>query len=483
MFAETLRAYRPSLGRVQSSSLPDLRAAPTDRGQSWAGNAPIVACFGDRCLRGQLRRVVRGLNTEPVFTLAFVLADVAAAMPDLVEVLRVYTSGTAEDPVLSSLVFTGYVESLGWAGAEATLAASPMVGLKTQRMGGLSVFGITPGELFWTFARIGGFSVDQIKIGEAWPPPSEDFFVVAPIDGVELKFAEHVGDVTFTPDEGLRRQWQAGAGPQQVTGTEYLEEFRGANLAAVTTVRAHMVLEAERIGFSRIEAAASRLALVSRHSIPVGLSGKPRSFGRDRLQEQVRPRRVVGVLAKTSQRQWIRGLDTSQDKVVVALDALSGMADALKGPLDAASSEAIKAWRRAVQASEPASAVVALAEAVEFYAAGVVVEPLFAGDEITLAQESLRDMATWTVEQRGRLDEVLSRVNDAPFFVRLLAVVRSDGLTMTKGERRLLRTMRDHRNDLLHGRERRDPSPDELSAAIGLVGRLLIHRVARRGAA
>src|SRR5688572_12484528 len=183
---------------MQYAGLPDFRAAPTRRDERWEGDHPIVACFGDRCLRCRLRRVVRGLNTEPIFTLALSLTDLAQAMPDLVTVVRVYTSGEPSGPIQSSLIFTGYTERLAWDGDQAVLEASPMVGLKTQRLGGLSVYGIGPGELFWTFARIGGFNPSEIKIGDDWPPPIEDFFVVAPIEGVQLDFPEQVGDVLFT---------------------------------------------------------------------------------------------------------------------------------------------------------------------------------------------------------------------------------------------------------------------------------------------
>lgn len=458
------------------ADLPDFRTPPTKRDEKWVGDHAVTVCLGDRCLHGRLRRVIRGLNTEPIFTLAFALADIAQATPDLVSVVRVYTMGEPSAPVLASLIFTGYTERLAWDGDEAVVEASPMVGLKTRRLGGLSVFGIGPGELFWTFARIGGFSPSEIKIGDVWPPPIEDFFVVVPIEGVELQLPEQVGDVLFTPDPGLRRQWRAGIS-RQTAGPDYVAEFRGTSVAAVTTVRAALVIEAERIGFSRIEAAASRLALVSRHTLPLGVDRKPRPFGRERLQERVHVRRVVGVLSKNSQRQWIRGVDTSQDEVAVTSDTLSGMRESLGAPLDARTAEAVRAWRRAASAAEPASAVVALAEALEFYAAETKVSPLFSKEDLALARELAQAETSWSELQRTRLADALSRLNDAPFFVRLRAAVQRDGLELTRGESELLRQMRTQRNDLLHGRERADPDPDPLTAAIALVGRLLTYRL------
>jgi hypothetical protein len=84
------------------TDLPHFRGAPTRVGETWSGDAPIVVCFGDRCVRGRLRNAVRGLNTEPVFTLAFSLTDIAEAMPDLVTVVRVYTDGEPSQESSSS---------------------------------------------------------------------------------------------------------------------------------------------------------------------------------------------------------------------------------------------------------------------------------------------------------------------------------------------------------------------------------------------
>jgi hypothetical protein len=127
---------------------------------------------------------------------------------------------------------------------------------------------------------------------------------------------------------------------------------------------------------------------------------------------------------------------------------------------------------------EPASAVVALAEALEFYAAGTSVDPLFSKDELALARDAVITSGNWIPQQHARLADVVSHLNDAPFFVRLRAAVLKDGLDLTKGEVDLLHTMRNRRNDLLHGRERVDPDPDEMTAAVALVGRLLTHRIA-----
>jgi hypothetical protein len=422
---------------------------------------------------------VRGINTEPIFTVTFSLADITRSLPDLVTTVRIYTSITPSAPDPSSLISTGYVERLGWDGDEATLHVSPMVGLKTQRLGGFAVFGVAPGELFWTLARLGGFAPTEIKIGDVWPPPSEDFFVVTPVEGIKLDFAEQVGDVTFTPDRGLRAQWKTRASNPHVAGNEYLDEFRATTVAALTTVRASLVLDAERVGVSRIEAATARLALVSRHSRPVSLNGKARPFSHERLQERVRVRRIVGVLSKDSQRQWIRGLDNSQDEIVVTSGELLGMRDALAASLDARTSEAIRAWRRAALAAEPAAAVVALAEALEFYAAGTSVESLFSAQDLDVAKHAVLAGATWSDAQSKRLADLLSRANEAPFFVRLRASVTADGLELSTGEADLLRNLRDQRNDLLHGRERRDPQPDELTAGLALVGRLLVARLTR----
>lgn len=81
--------------------------------------------------------------------------------------------------------------------------------------------------------------------------------------------------------------------------------------------------------------------------------------------------------------------------------------------------------------------------------------------------------------RRSSMYSVPVRHTALPFFVRLRAAVTADDLDLTDDELGLLRKMRDRRNDVLHGRERRDPEPDELSCAIELVGRLLASRIQR----
>jgi hypothetical protein len=463
---------------VVDEDLPDLRSPPTARDQTWFGSHPCTVCFGDRCVPGRLREVFRGLNSEQTFTVTFLRSDLATHGPDLATTVRIYRS--ADVVADAELISTGYVDEAVWDadGVEARVKTSPMVSLKAIRITGLATAGIAPQEVVFALLRLAGVPPDKIRIGGDWSPSSETFFVVVPVEGLRLDFPQVVGDVTFTPDPGLRRQWQAG-NTTSGAGHAFVADFQGTDVAAVTKVRAALVVDAERIGLQRIEAAVAQLAVAARFSSALGQTGRARNFHHTQLHERVRLRRVVGVLSKDSPRQWIRGIDSTVDSPLIQADDLSGMTPALEAQLDVQLRESLRAWRRASISGDPAAAVVALVEALEFYVARTTLPGPFKQADLARARDQLRAPSDWTAEQRKRLGDMFARANEAPFFLRLLAAARSDGLTLTNGERRLLHALRALRNDMLHGRERVDPGPDELTMAVALVARMLAARFAR----
>lgn len=89
--------------------------------------------------------------------------------------------------------------------------------------------------------------------------------------------------------------------------------------------------------------------------------------------------------------------------------------------------EALSAWRRAAEETDPLAAVVALWEAVEFYASGAKVPKIFPDKA---ARRSLKRRATEGLEgdQLRRMEDVLGMLNQPPLLVRLKAALEADGV-------------------------------------------------------
>jgi hypothetical protein len=139
--------------------------------------------------------------------------------------------------------------------------------------------------------------------------------------------------------------------------------------------------------------------------------------------------------------------------------------------------EAFLAWRRAAEESDPLAAVVAMWECLEFYVSGVSVDQLFTKPE----RRAVLKRATEGLEgvQLERTREVVGRLNEAPLLVRLRAALEQDGVPCTVGEFKLLRELRQLRNDFVHGESRNLPSEADLRYAKAIVNRMLVHRLSR----
>jgi hypothetical protein len=123
--------------------------------------------------------------------------------------------------------------------------------------------------------------------------------------------------------------------------------------------------------------------------------------------------------------------------------------------------EAINAWRRAAEASDPVEAVVALNDAVEFYVSNVRLPKLFTKDQ----KKSIRENATRGLEgdQKKRVSDVLNDMLNAPsLMMKLRKALEDNKVPHTENEAQLLKKVRDKRNDLVHGRSREAPSEDDV---------------------
>ena len=98
--------------------------------------------------------------------------------------------------------------------------------------------------------------------------------------------------------------------------------------------------------------------------------------------------------------------------------------------------EAIAAWRRAAEASDPLAAVIAIWEAIEFYAAGTKGDKLFSKSE----RRAVRARATEGMSgpKLRRVEQVLEKLNERSLMMKLRRALEEDSVPYREEEMELL---------------------------------------------
>lgn len=458
-------------GRSTSKGTPS-------RPPGWRDPIPgdaVEICFGDRCLDGRLVTFSSELNKEPTVTVEVAESVLHGQAYDYAALLRVFRrprSGNADSEAPrrnGDLLFTGYVERVRGAGEGWQIDGGSMTTWRDLQMGGLFLR-VHPSEAFWSLARIAGVPDTELRIHDpAWPPPTELWLVMVPIRGLHPKQPIRVGTVTVVTDPKLTLIFSDA--PEALRTM-----FRSTGVWAIAPVETATAFDAERQGSELIELALARIALVARYALSIGPSGATRSFEHTQLREGIASVPIVGAQTVQTERKWLREPRLMTDPLELDDRALASLETALAAK-DRRLDFAIAAWRRATFAQDAPSAVVALAEALEFYVAEVSVPALFSDEERERIRHGIGP--GWVQAQRERIEWILGLLNDASFGKRLAAALDADGVSLSAEEQRLLRTLREMRNDILHGRDRPTLVPDELRRALALVGRVLVFRAHR----
>jgi len=180
------------------------------------------------------------------------------------------------------------------------------------------------------------------------------------------------------------------------------------------------------------------------------------------------------VLASRTGRRWLR----TQSDVPYA-PPISNRRVRLRTPSpgsDPRFDEGLRAWRRAVRATDPIDAVGALWEAIEFYAAKAPKPPaIFSKQDRGRIRDALINLGL-TGPQVERIPVMLEAANQPPLLLRLRQALQRDGVPFSDEEIEVLSRLREHRNDFVHGRTREDPAPNDLDLAKALVNRMLAFR-------
>lgn len=185
---------------------------------------------------------------------------------------------------------------------------------------------------------------------------------------------------------------------------------------------------------------------------------------------------TVAVRGLSSGRRWLRvpRIDRERSGALNPVSALEPFAPHVGGALTVADSEAFLAFDRSVKAGDPLASVITLWDAINFYAAGVVVEPLFTREDIKPIIASLP--TTLTPQQKAVLHNKLNGVNDPPLWQRLMTALERDGITLSDGDLAVLKRLRAIRNPAQHGTTPPFPTEEDLARGWSIVGRMLLHR-------
>lgn len=437
----------------------------------------VRACFADRCVDATILSFAP--ESEPTVALSVPTADLAAEPFDYAALLRVFRQSAPETtdelgqaPASHGLLFTGYVERVVPEGDGWRVEAAARVDPSRSRLG-RTFFRLSPPEMFWFISRISGFSPGAIHVQSAgWPPPPETWLVVMPVRGIRPSTAVRVGDVVIAAETRLAQAF-ADASP------DLRDSFASTGVWAFVPLRAATAFEAERTGRVRIERAVNRLALLARYAVSTTPSGEVRPF-RMELIEHLDTLPIIGGHAPQTGRAWLRDVQLISDPAELTDESLRGLEPSARAA-DELLDLAVAAWRRATRDPDPSSAIVALIEALEFYVGKTQPEsgPFSRAQRRELRRRIGMD---WDPQQRGRIDWVLARLNDPSYGLLLETALAADGVQLSEEEKALLTVIREIRNDVVHGRERRELPPDELRRALALVGRILVfrsHRLAR----
>ena len=432
----------------------------------------LVVRFGESEISDS--RITGNVSSEAdkiYLTAELVLPDelLTAASPDYQAEVEISASTGTDRHVL----FTGYVDRvIPEEGSTRICLVTRSRFMNEVSLGGFGYRNVHAGEIAWTIAQSVGFPPEKITIQDWTPGPTELFEVATTVDGIFVDRPIALGKVTLFPN-GTASHLADGMGPDELR-----ERYAGGSAWALVFPTAQTLLEAEAEGLKQINLALAWLAARTRYSSVALPGGRPHAFRRHWTLSRVSLRDVVVVRGLSTSRKWLRALRGIPSKPELTIEDIDDLeSPLLPGEAPVQVAEAISAWWRAAEVSNPLEAVVALWEAIEFYASGTKVEKLFTKSEVRIIREASAEGLSDRKKQR--LKEVLDMLNQAPLMIRLREALEDDGVPYTDEELNLLQKVRKRRNDLVHGRSREAPAENDLRYAVAIVNRMLVYRIAR----
>ena len=347
---------------------------------------------------------------------------------------------------------------------------------------GMVVEGMTPAEVVSALVRQAGLPPETVRIEN---PPAEgeeeDFEVLLPVQGIRVRAEVSVGSDSLVPlSDGEAAVSSMSFDPADARASRLLDEFRRADSYLRAVVLAREIDLAEDQGIARAETAMAWLVTRGRYGELNLPDGEVQEFSRESSLRSPGLGRVVLVKGRRTERRWLRWPSPSGDPAERVLEAGSpGLRPDLPDSVSASDRQALLALWRAARDADPLSQIQAIWQAIETYTAGTSARHvLFPSSDRKRFRDRLG--GDWNDEQLAKLDWVLGMLNDPPVNVRLEWRLRRDGVRITDDELELLQRLRKSRNAIVHGREvSSPPSREDVNRGIGLVSRMLVHRIAR----
>lgn len=362
-------------------------------------------------------------------------------------------------------------------------AAEPYAdGVSVQALGVLSLSeavlntftyrGFNGPELIYTLARSGGMRDDQLRIEGLDALPRETFEVVVPVSGIIVENPTDFAGVHFIPPDAASRIL---AGLDTADGKYDGFDAQAYALVLVTTTRA---LTAEERGVATIDFALAWLTTFLRYGHATLPSGETLHFSRKDSLARLNRQDWVAIRGMQTGRFWLRrpGLLPQPHSVPLTPDGRRFHADVPRLTLQ--ERLAFLALARAANESDLLARVLALFEAIEFYASGTVVERAFAQVELDAIKASIP--TTLKPEQKARVKDFVGKLNSPPLRRQLMKALDVDGVTYTPDEIEMLWGLRNLRNEVVHGRSKEMPKAEDVEYSTSIVARMLVYRAARR---
>lgn len=381
--------------------------------------------------------------------------------------------------------FTGLIETVTPGEAVASFRCTGVAPLRDMNIGGFAYDGIGTPEIIWTITREAGWPEGKIDIDGIDLLTEEEIEVLIPLRGLRVDEEIRVGATDIVPASSVNwvsMPWPTGQPAQIGPPDEILSALLAHGAFARARYRMARIYDAEQAGIRDAEFAAAWFSTRLRFAYACLPDRRMQPFNRANFIARPMVSSLAAVRGLTTGRRWLRVVQKSPKIVDAALPkAVDGSLDpSLPDAISGRDREAVLAFWRSLDVLNPLASVIALWDAIEFYAGGTAAPKLFSQEQL---QSLANGIPSWmNKDQRKRYTNILSSLNNAPLFARLRVAIEADGVPVTESEIEVLSRLRKVRNPAQHGRESRPPDPDDLRRAWSIVARLLVYRLANRSA-
>lgn len=367
--------------------------------------------------------------------------------------------------------FAGTVATVTLENSGASVHALGAISLSEGRFGTFVHRGLSTPELVYTLARAGGMREDQLHIAGLETLTRETFEIVTPVSGVTVREPTEYAGVHFIPPPIAVRiladlDARDGAYP----------DFE-ASAYALALVTAPRMLSAEDAGLGAIDFALAWLTTSLRYGHAVLPGGAALDFSRKDSLVRLLRHELVAVRGVQTGRFWLRRPGMLPEPHTIPLMPDGARLQPEPPRLTLQERLAFLALSRAAHEPDLLTRVLALFEAIEFYVSGTQVEHVFTSDELKQIRKGVP--RSLKPEQKSRIGEFISNLNEPPLRRLLMKALDLDGVPYTAGEIAMLWDLRKLRNEVVHGRSKEMPKAEDVEYATSIVARMLVYRAAR----